>query len=132
QHVRRMTEPTGRISPRVAVAMADAATVIVDASRLFGAAPDVILEVGFLRQKVLRGEPGRIAALSLMLHDFGPALGAIQAPTLIVWGERDVVAPLRTGQLLADRVPKARLVVFPEAGHVVMQDAPARLLAEIE
>lgn len=132
QHLRRVTEPTGRVLPRVAGAMADAATMIVDASRLFGAAPDVILEVGFLRQKILRAEPGRIAALSLMLHDFGPALAHIEAPTLIVWGEKDVVAPVRTGYLLADRVPNARLVVIPEAGHVVMQDAPVPLLAEIK
>jgi len=132
QHLRRVTEPTGRVSPRVAEAMADAATMIVDASRLFGAAPDVILEVGFLRQKILRAEPGRIAALSLMLHDFGPALAHIEAPTLIVWGAKDVVAPLRTGYLLADRVPNARLFVIPEAGHVVMQDAPVPLLVEIK
>src|SRR6185369_3151261 len=132
QHLRRVTEPTGRVMPRVAEAMADAAMMIVDASRLFGAAPDVILEVGFLRQKILRAEPGRIAALSLMLHDFGPALAHIEAPTLIVWGAKDVVAPLRTGYLLADRVPNARLVVIPQAGHVVMEDAPVPLLREIK
>jgi len=132
EHLRRVTEPTGRVLPRVAGAMADAAATIVDASRLFGAAPDVILEVGFLRQKILSAEPGRIAALSLMLYDFGPALARVEAPTLIVWGDRDVVAPLRTGYLLADRVPNARLVVIPQAGHVVMQDAPVPLLAEIK
>lgn len=132
QNLRRLTEPAGRVSLRLAEVMAGTATVILDASRLFGAAPDAILEVGFLRQKILRAEPGRIAALSLMMYDFGPALGRIEAPTLIVWGDRDVVAPLRTGQLLADRVRDARLVVLPGAGHVVMEDAPAALLAEIE
>lgn len=132
QNVRRFTEPTGRVSPRVAEVLAGAATVMLDASRIFGAAPDAILEVGFLRQKILRAEPGRIAALSLMMYDFGPALGRIEAPTLIAWGDRDIVAPLRTGQLLADRVRDARLVVIPGAGHVVMEDAPAALVAEIE
>jgi pimeloyl-ACP methyl ester carboxylesterase len=132
QNLRRLTASAGRVSPRVAEMMAGAASVILDASRVFGAAPDAILEVGFLRQKILRAEPGRIAALSLMMYDFGPSLARIQAPTLIAWGDRDIVAPLRTGQLLADRLRDARLVVIPGAGHVVMEDAPAALLVEIE
>jgi pimeloyl-ACP methyl ester carboxylesterase len=132
QHLRRVTDPAGKVVPRVAVAMADVAAAVMDATRVLGAAPDVILAVPLLRQKILRGEPGRIAALSLILYDFGPALSRISAPTLIAWGENDNVAPLRTGQLLADRVHDAKLVVIAGAGHDVMAEAPQPLLAEIE
>jgi hypothetical protein len=105
---------------------------VLDATRVFGAAPELLLDVPLLRQRILRGEPGRIAALSLILYDFGPALSRIEAPTLIAWGADDVVAPLRTGQLLADRVRDARLVVIPGAGHNVMAQAPGPLLDAIE
>ena len=90
------------------------------------------MELGPLRQKLLGGKPERIAALGLILQDFGPLIARIRAPTLVVWGGDDMIAPLRTGLMLADRLPDAQLVVFPGIGHQVMAQAPAQLVPQIE
>jgi pimeloyl-ACP methyl ester carboxylesterase len=44
-------------------------------------------------------------------------LTAIEAPTLVVHGERDPVFPLAHGEVLRDRIHGARLLTLPEAGH---------------
>ncbi|MEZ0396926.1 MAG: alpha/beta fold hydrolase [Anaerolineales bacterium] len=61
----------------------------------------------------------RRAMLALGLFDSRPWLGRIQAPTLVVTGERDsTVEPLRQ-RLLADGIPGARQVVVAGAGHAL-------------
>ncbi|CAA9243685.1 MAG: hypothetical protein AVDCRST_MAG50-1792 [uncultured Acidimicrobiales bacterium] len=44
-------------------------------------------------------------------------LDEIRQPTLVVAGEHDPVAPPASGEFLAGRIPGARLVVVPDAGH---------------
>jgi hypothetical protein len=110
----------------------EAADLLADTSRILDPAPDIVLELAPLRAKLLGGKPDRIAALGLILQDFGPLIARIRAPTLVVWGGDDMIAPLRTGLMLADRLPDARLVVFPGVGHQVMAQVPSRLVPEIE
>ncbi len=64
----------------------------------------------------------RRAMLALGLFDSRPWLGRIQAPTLVVTGERDsTVDPVRQ-RLLAEGIPGARQVIIPGAGHAVSVD----------
>jgi len=88
--------------------------------------PSLLLEVATVREKLLRGDPTKIAALGLILHNFGEAIAGVAAPTLLIWGERDNLAPLRTGRLLRARIPGAPLETIPECGHVPMREAPER------
>lgn len=88
---------------------------------------DALLNTAIARRIFLGGNPAKIAGLALVQHDFSGRLEQITAPTLVIWGERDGVAPLRTGRLLAHRIADARLVTIPEAGHVPMTDAPDAL-----
>jgi pimeloyl-ACP methyl ester carboxylesterase len=74
---------------------------------------------------------GTKSALALILHRTGPYLAGIDAPTLLVWGEQDTVAPLRTGWLLRDQLANASLSVIPGVGHVPMVDAPGELVQRI-
>jgi pimeloyl-ACP methyl ester carboxylesterase len=46
-------------------------------------------------------------------------LGAINVPTLVLAGGKDQVVPLASTQLVAERIPGARLEVDPECGHTV-------------
>jgi len=131
-HVRRVTDPARIFLPHVAEVVGEVADVLADSAHLLDPAPDIVLEFAPLRQKLLGGKPERIAALGLILQDFGPVIARIRAPTLIVWGDEDAIAPLRTGLMLADRVPDAQLVVLPGVGHTVMAQAPSRLVPEIE
>jgi pimeloyl-ACP methyl ester carboxylesterase len=54
-------------------------------------------------------------------------LKTIRAPTLIVAGEADRLTPLKHATFMAEQIPKARLSVVPEAGHMVMLEAADRV-----
>jgi pimeloyl-ACP methyl ester carboxylesterase len=131
-HLRRVTDPARLVLPRVAEKLGEIAELLTDTSRILDPAPDIVLELAPLRQKLLGGKPERIAALGLILTDFSEVIAHIQAPTLVVWGADDTVAPLRTGLMLADRLRDAELVVFPGIGHQVMAQAPSLLVPQIE
>ena len=51
-------------------------------------------------------------------------LSAILCPTLVVIGEEDHTTPLVDAQLLAERIPHARLAIIPAAGHVSNCEQP--------
>lgn len=52
-------------------------------------------------------------------------LPRITVPTLLIAGERDQAAPLKTMQRMAEAIPGARLVVIPGAGHLLHLERPA-------
>lgn len=64
------------------------------------------------------------SAEALLGHDTAERIGAISAPTLVTVGELDLVLPPRFSQDLVERIPGARLVVVPEAGHQPFQELP--------
>jgi pimeloyl-ACP methyl ester carboxylesterase len=45
-------------------------------------------------------------------------LGAIKAPTLVVWGREDVLTPLAMGKALAQDIRGAQSVIIDRCGHV--------------
>jgi 3-oxoadipate enol-lactonase len=51
-------------------------------------------------------------------------LGEIGVPTLVLTGEHDIPDHHRQARLLADGIPDARLVVIPDAGHMVYMEQP--------
>ncbi len=87
-------------------------------------APQIILLTPRLRQKLLSADPGRIAGLALVLEDFSADLGRVRAPTLVLWGGRDDLAPLRNGRVLSANLPQAQLEIFASSGHTPMDDVP--------
>ena len=58
-------------------------------------------------------------------------LPEIRVPTLILWGERDRLIPLRWGREFEKGIPGSRLVVFPGLGHVPQEEDPAATLAAL-
>ena len=56
----------------------------------------------------------------------------ITLPTLLLWGERDLVVPISTAPSLLKHLPKARFVKFPHVGHLPNEEAPAQTAAEIQ
>lgn len=55
-------------------------------------------------------------------HDSWDALPHITAPTLVVHGTEDVFNPTANAQLLADRIPDARLRLIPGARHAYFEE----------
>jgi len=60
-----------------------------------------------------------------VLQDPVPMLRTIQAPTLLVWGEKDAMIPVANAQDYLGAVPKATLVALPGVGHLPQEEAPA-------
>lgn len=48
----------------------------------------------------------------------------IDRSTLIIWGDRDHLLPLRTAYQLAETIPDSRLEIFKNCGHCPMEDCP--------
>jgi len=90
---------------------------------------------GYFRPLRVRGSAAAIWAMlaSPWDGDLPERLGAIAAPALLVWGDRDPITPLAEGRRLERDLPRAHLVVFPGAGHVPQEERPAafnRLVSE--
>ncbi len=51
-------------------------------------------------------------------------LKTMNKPTLIIWGEKDAQLPLKLAQRLHREIASSRLVIVPEAGHLILFDAP--------
>ena len=56
-------------------------------------------------------------AINLIETDFSNDLRNIQTKTLLIWGEDDPVAPVRTGKMLNFHLNKSKLIVLPNGGH---------------
>jgi proline iminopeptidase len=58
-------------------------------------------------------------------YDLRPRLGEIAVPTLVTVGRWDWVCPPAAGRAIADRIPDAKLVELPDAGHFGFAEQPA-------
>jgi non-heme chloroperoxidase len=67
----------------------------------------------------------------LVLRDFAGELGAISAPTLIVWGELDAFCPRSEQDALVAAIAGARLIIHEGAGHAMHWEDPERFAAEL-
>jgi pimeloyl-ACP methyl ester carboxylesterase len=53
-------------------------------------------------------------------------LAQIRAPTLILHGERDNLVPVQHGRMFAAAIPGSELIIWPDEGHVPMEEHPDR------
>jgi len=67
-----------------------------------------------------RGRRGQL--LGAAGFDVTGRLAEIRVPALVLHGARDRIVPAADGRRLADGIAGARLVVFPDAGHVYLTD----------
>jgi 3-oxoadipate enol-lactonase len=51
-------------------------------------------------------------------------LDQIKAPTLVIHGETDRLVPPGNGELIAARIPNAKLIKIPHASHIYFTDQP--------
>lgn len=67
-----------------------------------------------------------------LLHDPAEKLRTIQAPVLLVWGEKDrLVSFATTPAKFQAELPNARLVSFPGLGHMPQEEDPATTIAAV-
>lgn len=54
----------------------------------------------------------------------------ISTPTLVIWGEQDGLIPVAAGRWFARHIRGAELIVYPDLGHIPMEEDPARTAAD--
>ncbi|MTV24164.1 alpha/beta fold hydrolase [Nitriliruptoraceae bacterium ZYF776] len=98
-----------------------------DLLRVLEALPDATSRAAFVR--TLRAVVDRHGQVVTMLDRSYLALGM---PTLLVWGDRDVVVPVEHAAAAQQALPGSRLEVFPGAGHFPFRSDPGRFVETLE
>ena len=81
--------------------------------------------VAFVRESILRQPPEGYGANCEALSDAQVAdWRKITAPTLLVTGESDPVAPVSMARLLSEKIKGARLEILPRCGHWTPLEKP--------
>lgn len=62
--------------------------------------------------------------LAVQGHDTHDRLDLIKAPTLVLTGDADVLIPPGNSEILARRIPGAKLAVVPGGGHQILVEQP--------
>jgi pimeloyl-ACP methyl ester carboxylesterase len=73
----------------------------------------------------------RAFARALAEADIRDVLAHIKVPTLLLYGDKDVRAPLKVAHDLHARIPGSRLVVIPGVGHMSSVEAAERFNTEV-
>jgi pimeloyl-ACP methyl ester carboxylesterase len=109
--------------------------VMMGIRQLF-AEPDRLPANGYLAGadefiRIYRSGRARVALLSSMrglmtdrADAFWEKVRRIDAPALLLWGDKDRLVPARLGELLARAMPAAELAVLPDVGHVPQFEVP--------
>ena len=86
--------------------------------------------------ELLRLPGNRRAAGLLALVDrepeYGRRLTELSLPTLILWGDKDLVVPLHDATTFDDLIPNSDLQVFKDVGHLPTEEVPDRTAAAID
>jgi 3-oxoadipate enol-lactonase len=76
-----------------------------------------------VRQRWLPTPAGYMAQLQAVLaFESYSRLDRITAPTLVIHGKSDALVPPANGELIASRIPAARLVLLDHASHLFLTD----------
>jgi pimeloyl-ACP methyl ester carboxylesterase len=73
----------------------------------------------------------RAMARSFAEADLRDVLPHIGVPTLLLYGDQDVRAPMNVAEDLHAAIPASKLVIMPGVGHVSSVEAPDRFIAEV-
>jgi pimeloyl-ACP methyl ester carboxylesterase len=65
-------------------------------------------------------------------HDLRERLGSLEVPTLIVWGFDDRIIPVQAALSYHRRIPRSRLEIFEQTGHVPQLERPRRFNALLD
>ena len=69
--------------------------------------------------------------LRVVKEDFSGLVSDISVPTLLIWGERDKITPLKDGYFIKERIARAALEVLPGVGHSSQSENPELLIETI-
>jgi pimeloyl-ACP methyl ester carboxylesterase len=67
-----------------------------------------------------------------ILEDPVPLLRKIEAPTLLLWGEKDGMIPISNAANYMAALPHATLLRLPGLGHVPQEESPGSIIPAIK
>jgi pimeloyl-ACP methyl ester carboxylesterase len=62
--------------------------------------------------------------IAATLHNCHRRLQRIEAPALVIHGREDRIVPVANAEILAERIPHARLRILDGAGHLYATEQP--------
>jgi pimeloyl-ACP methyl ester carboxylesterase len=131
QHVRRYEEAFAGLPDYAHEALLKA--YLQGAS--FRGLPDTALEIYAGPWRGPEGQAAfyrQIAQMDVKYTDEVESLyGPTDFPAQVLWGEEDRWIPIASGERLAARLTRGRLLRIPAAGHLVQDDAPEAIVAAI-
>jgi pimeloyl-ACP methyl ester carboxylesterase len=85
--------------------------------------PSALTDDALTRYRDMMLAPGSRAAMiarmeQVELQPPEPLLARIQAPTLLIWGEKDAMIPVGNAKDYIKALPDSRVVTLPHAGHL--------------
>ena len=73
----------------------------------------------------------RSILVKVLEEDLSTELREIEAPTALIWGEKDTATPVYMGEAMDRLIPDSHLVVIRDAGHFCYQEQKGVVLSEI-
>jgi len=93
--------------------------------------PAPFMETMFEQVRRVPGHVWPLVTQAVYSGETAAALSSISVPTLLVWGDRDALLLRADQNALLQRIPDARLVVFPGNGHAPHWESPGRFVEEL-
>lgn len=109
-----------RLAPEAGVAMATSG-LYADPTRI---TPEQLERIRAMMRVEGNGQALIERIEQFTLPDPNPDLARIQAPTLIIWGDRDSMIPAAHGPRFDAAIPDSRLVLMQNTGHMPMAEWP--------
>lgn len=83
------------------------------------------------REYILKNNSNTIAALAVMDEDLSPIIRQKSPPTLILWGEKDIVMPVQVAAMLSYLLNTQHVHIFNGAGHSPQKQFPKQVTNKI-
>ena len=59
-------------------------------------------------------------------------LATIKIPVLILWGAQDNLIPVSSATWFAEAMPQAKLIIYPDVGHIPMEEIPEKSAGDVK
>jgi pimeloyl-ACP methyl ester carboxylesterase len=101
--------------------------------KLVAAHPERLPGPLVVQQVAGAGKEGFAGALeALTCYPIRDRLCEIGCPTLIVWGDKDILVPVKDAAEFERLIADSRKVIYKDTGHIPMVERPARFNADLQ
>jgi 3-oxoadipate enol-lactonase len=116
-----------------AAAMQEIADAIVQGATSASTRDSLPVAVALVRESLMRQDAqGYARSCEALAAAQSAELEAIAQPVLLVTGDEDGVAPPANVRAMAERLPRARVVILPRCGHWTTFERPAECAQQLE